>query len=114
MTRVPRWRIAAAVAVLLALAGFGVLFSPIYLHNLELQSYVADLTRGADANQQADDSLRDKVLKKAAELDLPVKADNVHIQRSVEGLRIDVRYFVRVSVPFYTVDLHFYPGAGSR
>jgi hypothetical protein len=25
-----------------------------------------------------------------------------------------VRYFVRVSLPGYTVDLHFYPGAGSR
>jgi hypothetical protein len=54
------------------------------------------------------------VLSKARELDLPVKEDNVHIIRSPEGLRIDVRYFVRVTVPGYTVDLHFYPGAGSR
>jgi hypothetical protein len=38
----------------------------------------------------------------------------VHIDRSADGLRIDVRYFVRVTLPFYTVDLHFYPGAGSR
>jgi hypothetical protein len=29
-------------------------------------------------------------------------------------VRIDVRYFVRVTLPGYTVDLHFYPGAGSR
>jgi hypothetical protein len=54
------------------------------------------------------------VLKRAGELDLPVKADNVQIDRLGDGLRIDVRYFVRVSLPFYTVDLHFYPGAGSR
>ncbi|HTS60453.1 MAG TPA: hypothetical protein VMH28_00435 [Candidatus Acidoferrales bacterium] len=113
MNRVPRWRIAAAVAVLVALAGFGALFSPIYIHNLELQNFVADLTRNASARSQPDEDLRANVLKKAAELDLPVKADNVHIDRS-EGLHIDVRYFVRVSLPFYTVDLHFYPGAGSR
>ncbi len=54
------------------------------------------------------------VLTKAIELDLPVKADNVQINHLPDGLRIDVRYFVRVNFPGYTVDLHFYPGAGSR
>jgi hypothetical protein len=29
-------------------------------------------------------------------------------------VHIEVRYAVRVDLPFYTVDLHFYPGAGSR
>lgn len=114
MNQVPRWRIAAAIAVLAALAGFAALFSPIYLHNLELQNYVADLTHTSEALRENDDALRGNVLKKAGELNLPVKADNVHIDRSQDGLRIDVRYFVRVSLPFYTVDLHFYPGAGSR
>ena len=111
---VPRWRIAAAIAVLAALAGFGALFTPIYVHNLELQHYVADLTHNPAARQEPDQSLRDNVLRKAADLDLPVKADNVHIDRAGEDIRIDVRYFVRVTLPFYTVDLHFYPGAGSR
>ena len=111
---VPRWRIAAAIAVLAALAGFAVLFTPIYIHNLQLQSFVADLTHGRDVSGEPDEALRDKVLKRAGELNLPIKADNVHIERTAEGLRIYVRYFVRVSLPFYTVDLHFYPGAGSR
>ena len=112
--KVPRWRIALAVLVLVALAGFGALFAPIYVHNLQLQGYVADLTHSADAARQPDQALRDKVLKKAVELELPIKADNVHIDHSQAGVRIDVRYFVRVTLPFYTVDLHFYPGAGSR
>jgi hypothetical protein len=111
---VPRWRIAAAVAVLAALLGFGVLFAPIYAGNLKLQTYVAEITHRVDSRQQPDEVLRQNVLNRARELDLPVKADNVQIIRSPEGLRIDVRYFVRVSFPGYTVDLHFYPGAGSR
>jgi hypothetical protein len=111
---VPRWRIAAAVAVLAALLGFGAMFTPIYLGNLKLQTYVAEITRRVDSKNQPDDALRQNVLNKARELDLPVKADNVQIIRSPEGLRIDVRYFVRVTIPGYTVDLHFYPGAGSR
>jgi hypothetical protein len=114
MNPVPRWRIAAAVLVLVALLGFGVMFAPIYVDNLKLQTYVEEITRRVDSQNQPDEALRQNVLNKAHELDLPVKADNVHITHSPEGLRIDVRYFVRVTVPGYTVDLHFYPGAGSR
>ena len=90
------------------------MFTPIYLGNLKLQTYVAEITRRVDSKNQSDEVLVRNVLNRARDLDLPVKADNVHINRSPEGLRIDVRYFVRVTIPGYTVDLHFYPGAGSR
>ena len=113
MNPVPRWRIAAAVLVLIALLGFGAMLAPIYVDNLKLQTYVEEITRRVDSQNQPDQALLQNVLNKAHELDLPVKADNVHITHSPEGLRIDVRYFVRVTVPGYTVDLHFYPGAGS-
>lgn len=114
MKPVPRWRIAAAIAVLLALLGFGILFAPIYASNLKLQTYVAELTHRVDIQKQPEEALRQRVVEKARELNLPVKADNVHIIQSADGFRIDVRYFVRVTLPGYTVDLHFYPGAGSR
>jgi len=44
----------------------------------------------------SDDVLRTWVLDKAHALDLPVKEENVQVIRSREGVRIDVRYFVRV------------------
>jgi hypothetical protein len=112
--QVARWRVVAAIAVLVGLAGFAGVFAPIYFHNLELQGYVAELAQDNDSRSRPDDLLRTRVLEKAAELELPVKADNVHIERKADGMRIDVRYFVRVNLPGYTVDLHFYPGAGSR
>ena len=108
------WRIVVAAVVLLGLAGFSILFAPIYFHNLELQNYVSELTRSGDGQSNSDEVLRTRILNKAAELGLPVKANNVLIHHSPEGVRIDVRYFVRVDFPGYTVDLHFYPGAGSR
>jgi hypothetical protein len=114
VSRVPRWRIAAAAAVLAALAAFTAMFAPIYFHNLELQNFVSEVAQRVENQTNSDDVLRTWVLDKAHELDLPVKEDNVHVIRSREGMRIDVRYFVRVSLPGYTVDLHFYPGAGSR
>jgi hypothetical protein len=114
VSRLPRWRIALAVLILGGLLGFLAMFAPIYARNLELQNYVSSLTQTVDNSRQSDDLLRTWVLDKAHQLNLPIAADNVHIQRSAEGLHIDVRYFVRVDLPGYTVDLHFYPGAGSR
>jgi hypothetical protein len=112
--KVPRWRIGAAIAVLTALLGFGALFAPIYINNLRLQSFVAEITQSVGSGRLSDDSIRAAVVDKANGLNLPVKADNVHIRHLPDGTRVDVRYFVRVSLPGYTVDLHFYPGAGSR
>jgi len=106
--------VAAAGVVLAGLIFFAVRFTPIYVHNLELQNYVAEVAARADSAVKSDDLLRTWVLDKALTLSLPVRANNVQIVRSPDGLRIDVRYIVRVTLPGYTVDLHFYPGAGSR
>jgi hypothetical protein len=118
VTPLPRWRIVAGCLVLAALVFFAILFAPVYIRNLKLQSYVDEVTHGVGSDQQPDDALRaqivPKILQKAHELGLPVKEDNVHIYHSGGALRIDVQYAVTVSAPFYSVGLRFYPGAGSR
>lgn len=111
---VSRWRLAAGAAVLAALVLIGIRLIPIYIRNIELQQFVEEVTHRAATPTSSDDVLRTWVLDKAADLDLPVKATNVQIERSADSVRIDVRYVVRVDLPLYTVDLHFYPGAGSR
>jgi hypothetical protein len=112
--RVAPWRVVLAFVILAGLIYFLALFSPIYFRNHQLQNYVSSLTRSSDAAGEPDTALRAAVVDKARQLNLPVAEDNVHLQRTADGLHIDVRYFVRVTMPLYTVDLHFYPGAGSR
>jgi len=109
-----RWRQAAGLAVLAILMILGARLTPIYLHNRELQEFVEDVTHRAAAPTSSDDVLRSWVLTRAADLDLPVVADNVHILRSADSIHIEVRYMVRVNLQLYTVDLNFYPGAGSQ
>ena len=108
------WRIAAALVVLGSLGFFTAIFSPIYVHNLELQSFVTDVAARPDTPAKSDDLVRTWVLDKAHQLDLPIREGNVKITHSADGTRIDVRYQVRVDLPGYTVNLHFYPGAGSQ
>jgi hypothetical protein len=114
VTAVPRWRIAAGIAVLVAMAGLLAVFIPIYIHNLQLQNFVGGLTQGVVSQISPDAELRAQILQKAHTLGLPVTEDNVLISRSPGALRIDVRYLVPVQLPGYAVKLHFYPGAGSR
>lgn len=110
----PRWRIVAGCLVLAALVLFAALFAPVYVRNLKLQNYVDEMTHRVGNDKQSDEALRSMVLEKAHQLDLPVKEGNVRIYRSGEGLRIDVQYAVTLTAPLYRVELHFYPGAGSR
>jgi hypothetical protein len=112
--KISRWRLAAGIAVLAVLALLGAELLPIYLHNLELQQFVEEVTHRSAAATAPDDVLRAWVLDKAAQLGLPVRADNVRIEREPARVRIEVKYEMRVDLPLYTVNLHFYPGAGSR
>ena len=114
MKRLPRWRLALAIFILAGMVFILASFAPIYFRNLELQNYVSGVTHSAGSSSKSDDLLRTIVLSKARQLNLPISEDNVHIVRSHNEMRIDVRYFVRFNLPGYTVDLHFYPGAGSR
>jgi hypothetical protein len=114
VNRIPRWRIAAAGVVLAGLVLLLAVFSPYYFRNLQLQSYVSAMTHTAEGPPKSDEEMRGMVLDKARRLNLPIAEDNVHVTHSPDGLHIEVRYAVRVNLPGYTVDLHFYPGAGSR
>ena len=109
----PKWRIAAGLLVVAALVLFGVTLIPLYYRNYQFQQFVSAATQRVENHTKSDDLLREWLLDKAAALDLPVKAGNVQIRRSPDGLRIDVLYLVRVDLWVYTVNLHFHPGAGS-
>ena len=110
----PKWRIALGALVLAALALFAIVLVPLYYRNYQFQEFVSATAQRVENHTKSEDLLREWVVEKAASLDLPVRSDNVQIKRSPEGLRIEVRYAVRVDLPGYTVKLHFYPRAGRQ
>jgi len=116
VTPVPRWRQAAGAGILVLLVALLAFLAPSYFHNLDLQTYVSGVTRDASATPRSDEALRAQIVAKATALGLPVTPGDVHITRAADGKlqHIDVRYFVDVNLPGYTVKLHFYPGAASQ
>lgn len=106
MNRLPAWRIAAGLAVLAVLAGTAVLLTPVYLRNLQLQNCL----RGTAA--ASDQEIEQTLLNKGRSLNLDIAPDHIQIQRSATGGPTRVRYVIRVTMPLYTVDLHFSSSVG--
>jgi hypothetical protein len=105
-------RLAAGVAVLLVLVFIGIVLIPPYVANWKLQRYVNELIDDPAMIGQAPDTLRSRVVARAASLGLPLNGDDVQVTPSRNALRITALYVVHVDIAGYSVDLHFRPAAG--
>ena len=100
--RVPAWRVAAALVVLAGLGLFGALVAPVYWRNFELEKFLHQ-SRPASSEE----ALRQSILDKGHSLGLDIPPDHLQIRHSPGSGGGELRYVVRVSLPLYTVDLHF-------
>jgi hypothetical protein len=108
--KIARW--IAGAAVLLTLLIVGVLLIPPYAANWRLQNYVNDVADDpATAKEQAG-AVRTQVLSAAASLGVPLHSEDVHVDATPAGVRIEVLYIVHVEMAGYTIDLHFRPTGG--
>ena len=104
-------RVAAGIAVLLVMAGMGILLIPPYAENWQLQGFINQLAQDPATAQKTPEIVRANIVDKAASLGLPVHIDDVRVTKSGDGMKIEVLYIVRIDFPIYTVDLHFRPAA---
>jgi hypothetical protein len=105
--RVPAWRIAAGVVVLAALGLMGAILIPVYLRNLELERFLGQ------TQPSSEEALRQTLIDKGHDLGLDIVPDHLQIRHSPGAGHTDVHYVVRVSLPLYTVDLHFSSNTGA-
>jgi uncharacterized membrane protein len=68
--------------------------------------------------QKTDDDVRNDVLRKAKEHDLPIDAKEITVQRintpGISAVYIAVDYSVTVNLPGYPFDMHFTPSSGNK
>ncbi len=87
---------------------------PVYVNSYELEDFIRTqnpfwLTQHASAQ-----AIRDQVLHKARELELPVSADQVSVQFGGGSVTVSADYTVPVDLKVYTLNLHFTPSAVNR
>lgn len=104
-------RRAAAVAVLAGAAVVIAQLTPVYWNAWRFRRYVAQLVAHPETRQRPDEWVRAQLVNRAAQLGLPVRSDQVRVDRSRGRLELEVRYVAPVRFGLYTVDLHFRPRA---
>lgn len=112
--QVSRLRVAAGIGVLVVLAALGLALLPAYMDNFEFQRHLEQISIDPRNVGLPPDVVRIKVLDRAARLGLPISAEQVRIEPAAGRTKLEVRYFIRVDLPMYTVDLHFRPSSGGR
>lgn len=96
--------LAAVVVVCLQLA-------PVYWNAWRFRRYVAEVAARPENRERPEEWVRALLVNRAAQLGLPVRSDQVRLDRSRGRLELEVRYVAPVRFAFYTVDLHFRPRA---
>jgi Flp pilus assembly protein CpaB len=101
------WRILAAVVILAALAGAAVWLAPAYVRHYRFQRAMDAVMAEPDIGRRPVEAIQVAVAARAATLGIPLKPEQVRVDWRAGRLRAEVRYFIRVDLPLYTVDLHF-------
>ena len=88
---------------------------PPYIDNYQLQDSMENIARTATYTQKmTEEEIRDQVLGQARQLGIPLRAEQVAVQRSGVTVNISARYDVPVDLLVRHVDLQFSPAAGNR
>ena len=68
--------------------------------------------------QKTDDDVRNDVMRKVKEHDLPIDPKQITVQRintpGISAIYITANYSVNVNLPGYSFDMHFTPDSGNK
>ena len=94
------------LSVLVLTIYLGVKVVPVMVNAYAFRDYIEQETRFAALSKKDEDVVK-RVLRKAQELELPVQAKNIRVNRSASHFDIDVRYTVPIETPIYTYNWDF-------
>ena len=96
-----------ALAFLAAVIFTGIKTIPVYINDYQLNDYIYTQTSFWVSQHASPDAIRDSVLAKAQDLDLPVAAEDVTVDANANKVTVSLDYHVPVDLKVYTLRLHF-------
>src|SRR3569832_626450 len=87
---------------------------PAYYANYEFQEFVESQARIESYNQHTEPEIAEIYAKKAAELEIPLTAQQIHVQRMGTELTVETQYDVHNKKPEHPFDLHFTAATKNR
>ena len=87
---------------------------PVYVNNYQLNDYIQSQTPFWLTQRATVEGIKKVILAKAADLDLPVAADDITVVANQNIVKISIDYHVPVDLKVYTLQLHFTPASENR
>ena len=103
-----------SIGFLAALVYSSVKIIPVYVNNYQLQDYIEQQTPFWLTQRNSAEAIRDNIVAKAQELDLPVSSEEVKVEATGSRVTVHIDYTVPVDLRFYTLQLHFTPSSENR
>lgn len=93
--------------------------APPMLNNYSFQDDLKTVAMMASANtQKTDEDVRNDVLRKAKERDIPIAPKQITVQHigtvGMSSVYVAADYSVTVNLPGYSFDMHFTPSSGNK
>jgi hypothetical protein len=92
--------------------------APPMLANYSFQDDLKNVALMDGATQKTDEEVRNDVMKKVKEHDLPIEPKQVTVQRintpGLTAVYVAADYSVTISLPGYSFDMHFTPSSGNK
>ena len=107
--KLPLWRLAAGLALPVALVAVLLFLAPVYLSNYRLQQFLRNSIASVAAGNE--EGMRQSLVGRAHQLGLPVDPGEVTVTHPGGKTRFEIKYKVRRNFGLYQVDLHFDPSA---
>lgn len=109
-TKVFFWVAVLGIAIFLCIR-----LLPPYIDNYQFQDDLNNLARVVTyAQAKTAEDVRADVLHLAQQRELPIRPEQIDVNKTQVGVRIEVNYTVSVPVPGYTFKLKFSPSAGNK
>ncbi len=100
--------------IVVAIFWVGIKALPPYFANYQFEDVIDSETKMNSYNQKSEQEIREGIVKKAHELDIPLTSDQVKVQRVGSELAISADYTVHIDIPIYPFDLHFTPSSKNK
>ncbi len=100
--------------VVAAIFYLGYKVMPPYFANYQFADAIQSETDLNSYSQKSDQEIKDIVVKKARDLDIPLTSEQVKVQRSGPELAISADYTVHIDIPVYPFDIHFTPNSKNK
>jgi Domain of unknown function (DUF4845) len=92
----------------------GWLVIPHYISSYQFQDAITSEAQLGTYSQKTENEIHDIIMKKATELEIPLRPEQVVVHRTNDGVLISAQYTVHVDLPFQPVDLNFSPSSKNK